>query len=236
MLKLEKVSKTLDIHITLRKREKLFNRSLLQALSIAIALHLAGILFFPIAVAKMSGAFARLPPVSVAAELPITAENSVAVEVEEVSPRIIRTPPSLSLKAPPLPIPELPSLEPLQKQISLPSFASIEEAQRDPLLPLLDPVPHYTQPVTIATSGPISASQLTQEIILPAPIPKGRYRTVFQVEMEERTGRIFWFERKEADPHEPANLYAEKILQNLKFQTLQNAFVSSGEVEIVISQ
>ena len=67
------------------------------------------------------------------------------------------------------------------------------------------------------------------------PFPKGRYRVVFQVEIENRTGKIFWLNRKEADANEKVNLYAERLVQNLQFEPLQKAFVTYGEVEIIVS-
>ena len=111
MLKLEKVSKTLDINITLRKRERFFNRTFLQALGIALGLHIMAIVLFPIAMSTFRGSLAVLPPVSVAAELPSESSVTTVREEEEISPRYLRPPRSIALARPSWPAPELPPLE-----------------------------------------------------------------------------------------------------------------------------
>lgn len=241
MLKLEKISKTLDISISLRQRDRILNRNLLQALAIALGLHLAALVIFPVALTKFSGSQQVLPPVSVAAILPHLTDSDVSAEIEdeEISPRYLPAPnsrmPTLTLIPPSTVAP----IAMTERQENFPSFAALEEEERHPLHDFLDPQPHFDQPVTVLVSGPLGRHKRVDSPCNLADLPSGMFRVVFRVMMENRSGTIFWFERKEGT-NENVNRFAENLLQNINFELVQEvaqqAFVTEGEVEIILSK
>jgi hypothetical protein len=235
MLKLEKVSKTLEVSISLRQRDRIFNRSLLQALLIALLIHGAALLLFPIAVAKISHSQLELPPVRVAADLS-EGKVSTQLEQEELPPAYFLIPKSLTDSPPPLPSTKIATLQ-RASPLDLMIFDSWDEERRHPLHELLDPKPHFNSPVTVTLSGPLSFRRLHgTHPSLPSPLPEGLYRVVFHVEMENSTGQIFWYENSVAASDKQINKLAEQMVQEMRFEPIQNGFVTEGEVEFIFRQ
>ncbi|MCE5316327.1 MAG: hypothetical protein LLG04_03060 [Parachlamydia sp.] len=224
MLKLEKISKKLDI--TLRQRDRIFTRPLLQAFAIALALHLSALILFPIALTRFSGSHQVHPPVSVAALLPTLSDVTTEIAEAEIPPRYLTAPKSR--------MPALPTPAPTSLQLAMPSLQPSKN-ELDFLNDFLDPQPHFAQPLTIRISGPLAlCNRVTPKAQKPSTIPKNG-RVVFLVQLENRSGKIFWIERKEAHADESINQLAEKLIQELLFEPVREAFVTEGEVEIIFS-
>ncbi len=233
MLKLERIAKTLNLSITLRKREPFFNRTMLQALALGLGLHLAAFCLFPIAVSKFNGSLLILPPISVATDLPHFSEGSVhaQIEQEEFSPRSLQPPKGLSFGLPA----SIASAAISYPEEEVTVFYSTEREVelRHPLNELLDPSPKYDNSLIVHVSGPLSRYE--RAISVPTVIPEGLYRVVFHVAMENRSGKIFWYERKESSDDEKVNRLAEEILGAMHFEKSDH-FVTDGEVEIIFSR
>lgn len=222
MLRLEKGSKKLDI--TLRQRERIFTRPLLQALGIALGLHLAALILFPIALTRFSGSQQVHPPVSVAAILPSFSGVSTEIAEEEIPSRYLSAPKS---RMPPLPVAS-------SLPLDMPELRASQDMPLDFLNDFLDHQPHFSEPLTVRISGPLALRQ--RVFTAPKPLNTTHMgRVVFQVQLENRSGKIFWLERKEAHANEKVNQLAEKLIQELLFEPNQEAFVTEGEVEIIFS-
>lgn len=221
MLRLEKGSKKLDI--TLRQRERIFTRPLLQALGIALGIHLAALVLFPIALTRFSGSQQIHLPVSVAAILPALSDVSIEIAEEEIPARYLSAPKS---RLPPLPAPS-------SLQLAMPEFHPSQE-QHDFLDDFLDHQTHFAEPLILRISGPLALRKRLLTTPKTLPIPHSG-RVVFHVQLENRSGKIFWLDRKEAHPDEKLNQIAERLIQELLFEPVREAFVTEGEVEIIFS-
>jgi hypothetical protein len=230
MLKLERLTKKLELSVTLRKREPFFNREMVQAMALGIALHLFFFFLFPIATLKFHGSQLFLPPVSVAADIP-SSSGAVTIEMnqEEMAASHLE-PPSLWT----LSIPEV-DLTIFPKIASYSGDVSFEQQHLNyPLLSLLDSLPKPVTPFQIHVSGPLSDVSFFLNYHVP-PIPEGLFKASFLVRMENQTGKIFWYEYREEPQNEAMRQLAQEVLNHLQFVKNKNLFVTDGEVEIIFS-
>src|SRR5262245_49532502 len=233
MLKFERISKSLDLNITLRKRDPLFNRSMLQALAIALGIHLVAIFCFPVVSSKFRGSLRMLTPVRVTADRAHPADGPISSEIEKEESLGYLWPPSTRSFA----LSSLPEMTPyLSDDPRILSPSVLEEELRHPILALLDPKPEFDKPLTVRISGPLSQYKRIHSTHLSLPsLPEGVYRVSFQVAMENRTGEIFWYDCQELPSNEKILRLAEYILKNMRFENVEEGFVTSGEIEMIFS-
>lgn len=222
MLRLEKGSKKLDI--TLRQRERIFTRPLLQALAIALAIHLAALILFPIALTRFSGSLQVLPPISVAALLPSLSDVSSDIAEEQIPSRYLQPPKSRKLSLP----------APSSLQLAMPEFHPSQNEPHDFLNDFLYHEPRFAESLTLRLSGPLALRKRLPLSHKPS-IPACSGRVVFLVQLENRSGKIFWLERKEPHADEKVNQLAENLILGLLFEPVREAFVTEGEVEVIFS-
>lgn len=219
MLKLEKVSKTLAVSVTLRKKEPWLSKDLLFALLFAASLHIAAGFFFNIRPFLLRGSQTLLHPVQVEAVPLPPADAAVQVEVEgDLLPRTVREP----QKSEPV-LPDWPHHEPLIVQ------APLWKHNPFPKTPFLPPLDHPAAPqgVHLHFIGALADAQLLHS---PSP-PVFAYQGRFLVRLEGRTGRLFWFEPLQYNPQDHL---IEKWLKEFQFQPNLDLFVEGGEVEVQI--
>ena len=235
MLKLEKIAKSLEISIFLKKRDSFFSASLLKAFGIAIALHLFAGLVFTVSPFRIIGSQSIFPPVLVDTELTTIAENVVVAQVdtEEISPRYIKEPRQAALHMPPLPTTR--TLEHPAIAVQSPECNALQCAITERELSPLDIVSLQQnkvkkQPIEIVMSGDLAERSIVESGLTTA---QSAYfsptRLVFSVQVDDRSGTIFWYE-----PHFYAEnmVIGEKILKDLRFQMIADSFVTVGEIEI----
>src|ERR1700728_1492531 len=106
MLKLEKIAKTLEISITLRKNERLFSKSFLQALLMAVGLHLFAGIFFNVRLSKVPENQEIFLPALVESDLSSADQSVIAqLDLEEVLPRHVKEPKGSKPSLPAFPSP-----------------------------------------------------------------------------------------------------------------------------------
>lgn len=244
MLKLEKARHS-DVNITMRNKQRCFNRTLITALAIACGLHLFGAIIFHIH-PFISFGDKILSPTIVEAEM----NNSLDDDDWSVLAYLDTKHKSSRYQFAPTPSePKLPSIS-----ISAPSrqteyiketsllinpFLSIEE-DWDYLI-AKEPPASNSPPISVHVSGPLADIPLitdgTTEIspteqtnLLKQPL-----RCVFEVQVEGKTGRIFWFTAKQSLSEQSICSTAETLLHHMRFQPSSHSVISTGEVEITIS-
>lgn len=236
MLKLEKIAKTQEIGIILRDKPFLLTKTFSLAFGCALFIHLGAFTIFHISPFKIGYSESIFPPAIVAADLPFRGNgNNLSIQLmEEAIPSY--------LIAPTIPIPEL-SLQLQENAIpggfSLHPFLSLEDnvgiQQTDTLFQKSGP----KLPVKIHLSAGLAnkAYDNNEELlkIITEPISSitSEQSFLFTVQIEQRTGQIFWWEEKTIHASKDAHQQAIKILKNLRFDTDQEGFVELGNVEII---
>lgn len=244
MLKLEK-TRSREIHVCLRSRQRVFSRSFIYAFLIALALHLGGFLMFHVRTLfiKDKGSF---PPIVVEADLSgeLYHEDSEALALlgKKEAPHY-RLAPHIS-------DPSIPSLA-----IEIPKrdhvFAAEEVGRSNPFLEIEEdpehvhksiPNKHRGKPFVMHVSGPLAEipllddgfNQMSSEISALCTRFSAGIVVRYEVRVENQTGRIFWHMLKQAPDHLAG--IASKILEKMRFQQDDRHFVTSGEIEFNITE
>lgn len=226
MLKLQKKGKQ-EIQVFLRKRESLWSRSFICALSIALGLHIFAILIFQIH-AYFNPNDSILPPIIVQADIGnfLTEEIIASLEEQEIQYSFL-IPAEASL-------PQFPSLSTSQSESPLEylkeesllhnSFTSIEEDWQY----LFDSPNQRTPHIKINISGDLAETTLIEDGIKNIKWNGKSQRVVYAVQVEGKTGRIFWQMEKEGTHN-----LAEQILSEIRFSQNNDSFVQTGQIEIL---
>lgn len=241
MLKLEKIAKTLEINITLRERERFFNKALMQALSFAFGLHLLAFLLFHIQFIKIIDSPSAVIPALVEADFAMTSDNTVLAITEEegnYSRHFIETKESKPL----LPTFHLcdPASEALQINRSCEwksdPFSQMESQSNAVVIPLPKPVTGWIRSLNVAILGSLSDFCLLSEDWKRMDLTSIRnfqnYRVLFSVLVDPSSGMIYWYEWITEKIHRDLDGIAEEILKNLRFTPGENLITTCGEVEI----
>lgn len=223
MLKLKKIAKSMEVVISLGSKESFFSRPLLQAFAIAISLHLFFLFFVQIRTFNIFGNPPLINPVVVNADIAYIDQNEVLaqLDLQEDMPRAIREPKGSELK-----LPEVPRVNQ--------SFVDI-----DYLVPpkSLNPLAFVEQPshptgTEIRVSGPIS-DRFIDEPITPVHSKGPSIRYLYQVQVDNASGALIWFEAISGYSDRTLTAKAETILKNMKFTPEYQTFAANGSVEIV---
>lgn len=234
MLKLEKVYKTGEINITLREQDRFLTKNLLIALGIAIALHLTGVLLFHVNLFKIVGSQTQLPTIPLDIEIPSFEEGGgalSALDQEDLLYLLMKEPKGMALSFPSVPeiVPYSLSLEGNVADQTRPVVFSQEDIYP---IDIFSTREGPSIPTSIIVSGPLSENEFYGES-LSIPETKMAGRVFYEVQVENRTGLIFWHEYKEGN-----NLLksmGEEIIRKLRFLPNENDFVTRGNIEIVFS-
>lgn len=241
MLKLEKISKSLEIGITLRQRETFFTRNLLQALAIAVALHLIAVLCFHVNLFRILGSQSVFPPILVDADIGLQDETQVIAHIDrsEVLSHGIKEPKRSALQLPSLPKGEF--FKPNFLQGPTPTSADLFSILNHDIYPLdfmISTKNNTLLPVQVHISGPLAEKRVieegTQSLLL--SMPNSSHRVVYSVQIDDKMGTIFWYELKSKQTAMPIEAEARKILQAIRFQSSEDSFVTAGEIEINFNQ
>lgn len=204
MLKIERSNQI--IHITLKRRERLWSPSFILAFSIALLLHLAAFLLIAVKPIIVKGEVVILAPVSVNASITAIAEFTTAEPIYPFEPH----PP-----APVFPTLSLPLIEHQEIPYPFPLEIPLNAASTKP-----------PPPFRIVVSGP-----LAEEILILPNIQIPPIQERYAVRVDNLTGRVIWHQSEKKEPN-PA---AENFLDQLCFIGEREEAVTMGTIEIEVS-
>jgi hypothetical protein len=235
MLKIEKTVHLSGLAIRLRERDRFLEPRLLKALAIALALHLGALFLFHVTPFSLSSTFI-FPPIQVQSDQPMQGISawvtSHSEEIEEMTPPPLAMIPTLDwISSPQKPILTPPTLDPL-------IFQTVEEhlwpKWETPLsLPLEEPHIQLTISGDLAEYPLVATDSLLSQMQPFSPSPRAYYVT-YQVQMDNRTGEIFWYECVESSDVAAIDRIAEQILLNLKFTPPPSRETVTGKLNFVV--
>lgn len=237
MLKLEKTSHFSGLRVRLRERERFFEPRLLKALAMALIFHSGALLLFHVAPFDLSSTF-RFPPVQV---------NSILDQQQGISvTALVHPEENEEILSPPFSI--IPALDwnffsQNSTLISTPhldtyTFQSLEEhlwpKWYEPLsLRLEEPYIQLIISGDLADLSLIASDPLLNQMQPFSPSLSPVYVT-YQVQMDEKTGELFWYERIESSGIEAVDRKTEKILKNLRFAIREPLELVSGSLNFIV--
>jgi hypothetical protein len=247
MLKLEKIAKALEISISLRKKEPLFNKAFLHALAIALGLHFAAGLLFNVRFVKIMDNQRTLSPVLVESDASLQTDyNVVAVtDTEDVffsrrmSAPVESQPQFLSPSYQEIPNQNTYTHPPCKWDSD--SFWAVETCLHDPFFPSLSFAKSTDKPITVLVSGGLDPEHLMtdgSDQIDPsalAILPNQYYKNSYEIRIDNKTGRVFWYEAKAIGSNKELNKLGERILNEIAFKPKNEGFVTLGMAEILFS-
>lgn len=237
MLRLSRSGIDHQISVSLRSHQGMFNLPFLKALSIAILLHFLGLVVFKIQPFAIREARNLFPPVQVNTDLGVL-PFGVTANIENESSNVSF--PQEPLHSMPLKPKHHSSSIKEHKTIGYPSvqfftdkiFASIENGivndtyfrgrawEQNPVkVPL------------VRVSGEI-AERVIPNSSLERMEKSEDLAVIFDVKVDNHTGKIAWYEPKGRDYPEEVISKAVKILKELRFTQIEGGFLSDGIVEI----
>jgi len=168
--------------------------------------------------------------------------SAAQIDAHGLLPRYILEPEAALPKLPKFPdIPVLIRL-PHEKDLSSSSgmFQQVERVAYR-YAPLSMPLKFNTESVGINVSGllwdfELKPYELNKDSLdnLPENI-KGNYRCTFRVQVQEKTGEIFWYSLNKGSSVDLLDHIAEEYIKELVFETPRTSSISEGEIEIVFS-
>lgn len=235
MLRLQRSSRDKLISIFVRDKDKFFSKPLVIAFAIAFGFHLFLLLMFHVSPFILSSGDVIFPPATVVADAVIADQGAVAV-IDSSSHwmRGLPRPPdsSPSIKG----TPSYTISRPISKGGSLPSgdflFTSLEQSlyvnEFNPLRNRESP------PFALAISGVLASLPVKDGYPKPEGITgtvEGETRAVFNVMVDGRTGKIFWYDFVEKSSKTRLDKFAENALAGMTFETNHSLGTLSGEIE-----
>lgn len=234
MLKLEKTADLSTIVIRIREKERFFEPGLVKALAIALILHSGALILIHVTPFSFTSNFI-FPLVRVQSDLPLAATS--ALVVEDINEEEFAPPPFLF--APPLEWVSGPSEFPLPSSVMFdPSMLdSIEKNMwpkwNEPLLyQLEEPLVQLSISGDLAKIPLISDDPLLNQI---EPLTThSPFYVVYEVQLDQATGEIFWFERTENSGIKRIDQLTETILLNLRFAPLNQEDTIKGTLSFIV--
>lgn len=251
MLKLERIARSQELNVSLRDKPSFLSHSFLLALSYALFSHLLALLLFQISPFKISYEASIIPPVLVASDF-MSGDYMQGVTAHYYDQSIV--PDYLIL--PSRPVVQLPlavrESSPLKKDSTM-----YHDLTRNPFLRLEDEIALGRvsdlfgdsvdpSPLVVRSSGDIAERKMWRKkddqsaieaFALRQPELRSRipYYFFFAVEVDQRTGEIFWWERQSEAGVPKLDALAIEVLKNLRFETYEDHLIESGHIEIVIA-
>lgn len=236
MLKLEKTRRS-EIIVKIRDQQNFLNKPFFYALGIAIALHILPALLFYISPFIITGEII-LPPVFVETDLNFSMENdhSAVAYLEQE-----RGPPKYSLE-PSLSEPKISMISSMtsdqiddssEKRFTENPFIIIEENWEEILGGNCIKTP--PPPIRCQISGKLSEQQILDDGLNKVPFVRleGDYIVSYDVRVEGKSGKIFWYALKQSSLPPMVKNTAETILKEMLFKPNPEIFVQDGIIEFM---
>jgi hypothetical protein len=235
MLRLEK-TQHLGLTVSLRAQQGFFEPRLLKALAIALILHCGALFFFHVIPFSINTTFI-FPPVEVHSENPLEGVSTFVASYLEENEEFLPPPVPLmtgldgfftqhpSILHPPLILDPF-AFQSLEEKLWPKWHDSLSLKLEEPRIRLVisgdlatlslvatDPLLNQTQPIS-STSFPIYVT--------------------YQVQLDEKTGELFWYERLDSSGLTTIDQLTEKILLNLRFSTVESNESLKGTLNFVV--
>lgn len=242
MLKLERDIHTRQISIRTIRGETLFTNLFLTALAVAASLHLAFFLIFRIDKGRQNYPNLILPPVTVhAAPHPLEPSNQYSTteyEAETLARKNSFEPLPSPITIPPIALRGPASFIPAEIPINDLSLFNVLETEyllteQFPITVLV-PMPrlrlHISGPLKEIAYETQKLPVFEETLALPLDqIKESRY--LFDVIVENLSGKIIWYEKRGEVPQE-----VEALLLALDFKSSEQGFFTRGEIEITVTE
>jgi hypothetical protein len=236
MLKFDKIARDRQVSVILREKDPAFTRSFAIAIGLAAGLHLLFLVIFPISPFKILLNQTVFPPVQVLADA-VPKDAALLAQMDSPKPIASGLPdPKPSLPA----FPDFPTfltgqhveyiketkdgVNPfihIESEIYTPAFSSLEKQSLPPLSIVIS---GFLSELTMIDNG------LNGRTICP-PSSYERQRAIFNVLVEGRTGRIFWYEPVQLTENAATDRFVETLLREMQFSAASGIFVTAGEIE-----
>lgn len=234
MLKLEKTSRN-GLKVIVRDKENRFTQPFAIAFGIAVGIHLGLVILFHVVPFKIGMSENVFPPTRVHADTALK-ESAIA----QIAPAVqsIRGLPAMPVSAPTVSShPQFLTFRPVEfssaKNSATPSFAKIEKEVYQPEFNPMDNRPK--KPFQIMISGILAEHGLVSDGMDKKTVPalkKDSIRIAYAVQVEGKTGKIFWYEPKQGVQDAAVAQFAEAVLQDMKFAVDPGMIAMGGEVEM----
>ncbi len=248
MLRLEKTSKAKsydDLLICVRDRERFFNYLLWQALGIALALHTGAFIIFHIHPFKSDSSFIFIP-IRMQADLGSAFGTQITLISEQDNLGDLPAPPLLPLSFPDIPLTDLSNQKPtsflaLNSLNNNQAFTSLERRTLS-LFYSPSPFPLFYFPFRLSISGELSERELMNgdlhelEMMLIKNGPLDHWQVTYQVRIDEKSGFIFWYDKKPSSNDKELDSIMEKILLSLQFAPNPSYSALTGEIHFFITK
>lgn len=237
MLKLEKTSFASSLTVRLREKETFFESRLLMALAIALSLHLAAAYLFTVIPFYISSSF-TFPPAKVQVDIPSEVSVTASLHSDHRSELI---PPPISL----VPFLETPLIH--RESILAPTFSL------DPLaLQFIEERfwPTWQSPLSFRLEEP------KMQLFISGDLAKYRWNShhpifsqkqslnassspayvVYDVQLDEKSGKLFSYERKQSSGDQMIDQLTEKVLLELQFEPVNTLESIKGTLNFVFAE
>lgn len=249
MLRLEKKARTRSIHVTMREGGRLMTPAFRQALLLALGFHLFGFMLFHVKSLDLRESGLTSPPVQVRIDMTSEQERTVLAQVDRS-----KTTTRLQLE----PKPSNPSLLQIPRTKIKHEIAYPREKHPQTISPLMmldhshlaqsdsslftqKPLRQYS-PVTIRVSGPLAERKIIDEgwnVKNVRALSQKKNFThsfiSFDVKVEDKTGKIIWYKKKQTPQKKTLRHEAENILHQLAFEQKNGRLITSGHVEMILT-
>lgn len=233
MLKLEKSSDFSSLAIRWREKDCFFEPRVLKALAIALLIHCGALIFFQVTPLTLFSTFTFSP---------IQVHSDDSIEITSILLATDREedflPPPVSL------VPELDWISPfseLNSISSLPDYQAFQwmEEQLWPKwdtslsLPLEEPSIQLSISGHLADYSLLASHPLLSQMQPFSPSLSPTYVS-YQVQVDEKTGEIFWYEKKKSSENKQIDSLTEEILLQLRFATQGSLEFVQGNLDFVV--
>lgn len=244
MLKLEKNQHTQDLKITFQQRDRFFNRSLIFALTLAIAIHAFSWLLFTIAPLTFNFPDSLPTPIVVEADPQHTDKNRISeqiifseLEQRKIAKRSLIEPAKRKMT---LPMPSPKNIDLTLHVVENENLLTQNSAMSQLLIDDALNIPLNLPKISIQIFGPLANKTLLsnglkeeENVLLHRSIKTlKQQRLTFDVLMDQQEGRLIWF--LNTTPSQIVSKQAaETILKNMRFTKSKDAGMTKGTIEIV---
>lgn len=236
MLIFQRSTSKRPIAIRVKRRNRFATPLFLRSLAIALTVHLAGFLLFTIKPFTISHIQTIFPPVQVNIDYVSAAQGAFA-ELDRDHSHAIAEPKYTEAL-----FPLMPSIAFAHKKAyptTRPTNSSFMQLQETFEVINLSPHPQYPEaPIIVKATGGLIPLPFEENLarldLLQGKVPK-QYLAIYDVKVEDRTGKIFWHQKKQSIEKTKMAILAEKLLEKLTFAQNPSGFISTGQVEIVLN-
>ena len=243
MLKIIRSPDGREIAISIREKRPFLTSALIRAFGITMFLHITMGLIFHIQAIKTPHNIVH-PPIIVKANMDIYTGNNqtTAIQVDKngLLARYVLEPGTALPILPETPTAHINKAVPHTKAPTNTDnvFTQLERAPFSSDDELVLPFKHTQNSIKVDVSGYLADFALESYSLdhdylskLPNTI-RGSYVITFYVQVEGKSGKIFWHSINTSSQHNMLDNLAEKLLQKLDFQTTPDTIIADGEVSL----